>query len=161
VNLDIGIAFIRDSKNGQSRHVPMNSEGRRRLNACSLRQTDPAMSDRVCAANTSATRSAGLRKRLNKRASSTSAAPSPAHLRESVEHGGCRPRAGPLRLLHVRVWTKDEDCDEKRSATRSCYGSALSIHSWAQWCFQRVRDLLTIVVNLTVLGYPSTEQRGY
>ena len=34
--------------------------------------------------------------------------------------------------VHVRVWAKDEDCDEKRSATRSCNGSAFSIYSWPQ-----------------------------
>jgi hypothetical protein len=38
----------------------------------------------------------------------------------------------PSGLCHVRVPAKDEDCDEKRSATRSCNGSAFSIYSWPQ-----------------------------
>ena len=50
---------------------------------------------------------------------------------------GQADRAEPLRPVHVRVWTKDKDCDEKRSATRSCNGSAFSIHSWAHWCVRR------------------------
>ena len=33
-------------------------------------------------------------------------------------------RSEPLGPVHVRVRAKDEDCDEKRSATRSCNGSA-------------------------------------
>ena len=44
--------------------------------------------------------------------------------------GSVRDRAESLGLVHVRVRPKDEDCDEKRSATRSCNGSAFSIHSW-------------------------------
>jgi len=51
--------------------------------------------------------------------------------------GSVRDRAESLGLVHVRVRPKDEDCDEKRSATRSCNGSAFSIHSWARWCVPR------------------------
>jgi len=51
--------------------------------------------------------------------------------------GSVRDRAESLGLVHVRVRPKDEDCDEKRSATRSCNGSAFSIYSWAQWCVRR------------------------
>jgi hypothetical protein len=39
-------------------------------------------------------------------------------------------RSEALGAVHVRVWAKDEDCDEKRSPTRSCNGSAFSIYSW-------------------------------
>ena len=46
-------------------------------------------------------------------------------------------RAEPFRPVHVRVRSEDEDCHEKRPTTRSCNGSALSIHSWAQWCVRR------------------------
>ena len=35
-------------------------------------------------------------------------------------------RSESLGAVHVRVWAKNEDCDEKRSATRSCNGSAFS-----------------------------------
>ena len=41
-------------------------------------------------------------------------------------------RSESLGAVHVRVWAKDEDCDEKRSATRTCNGSAFSIYSWPQ-----------------------------
>jgi hypothetical protein len=41
-------------------------------------------------------------------------------------------RSESLGAVHVRVWAKDEDCDEKRSATRSDNGSAFSIYSWPQ-----------------------------
>jgi len=39
----------------------------------------------------------------------------------------------PFGPVHVRVRSEDEDSDKKRSATRSCNGPALSVHSWAQW----------------------------
>ena len=41
-------------------------------------------------------------------------------------------RAESLGPVHVRVRAKDEDCDKNQSATRSCDGSAFSVHSWAQ-----------------------------
>jgi hypothetical protein len=41
-------------------------------------------------------------------------------------------RTESIGAVHVRVWAKDEDCDEKRSAPRSCNGSAFSIYSWPQ-----------------------------
>jgi len=39
-------------------------------------------------------------------------------------------RAESLGPVYVRVRPEDEDCDKKRLATRSCNGSAFSIHSW-------------------------------
>jgi hypothetical protein len=41
-------------------------------------------------------------------------------------------RSESLGPVQVRVWAKDEDCDEKRSATRSYNGSAFSIYSRPQ-----------------------------
>jgi hypothetical protein len=48
------------------------------------------------------------------------------------KHATCGDRSESLGAVHVRVWAKDEDCDEKRSPTRSCNGSAFSIYSWPQ-----------------------------
>jgi len=56
----------------------------------------------------------------------------PQWLLEGGRHGRQAARGESLGAVHVWLWAKDEDCDEKRSATRSRNGSAFSIYSWPQ-----------------------------